>query len=282
MSKTDWQELADLSLRRARNAGAEYADIRFLDSTWEIVRGQDRRIAAIQDMHDSGFGVRVLYHGAWGFAASSVISPEELPHVTDLAVEIAKESAALTREPVRLASEPPHTDSIATSYDVDPFAVPLEEKTGLIQEIMELLHRQTGIARSSASLWARRDRKFLASTEGTRIHFDLLAVQGECEATAVHDGRFATRCFNTPHLRAGYEVITNARFLDEAPRVAAQAMEKVLAPPVEPGRYDLVLDPEHLSLTIHESCGHPSELDRALGLCRPAYNGSRRQAVKAR
>jgi len=265
MSQTDWQELAELSLRRARSAGGEYADIRLLESTWEIVRGQDRRIATIQDIRDSGFGVRVLYHGAWGFAASSVISPEELPHVTDLALEIAKGSATLMREPVRLAPEPPHTDSIATPYGRDPFAVPLEEKTRLLQETMERLHRQPGIARSSASLWARRDRKFFASTEGARIHFDLLAVQGECEATAVHDGSFASRSFNTPHLRAGYEVITDARFLDAAPRVAAQAMEKVLAPPVEPGRYDLVLDPEHLSLTIHESCGHPSELDRALG-----------------
>jgi TldD protein len=265
MSKTDWQELAELSLRRARSAGAEYADIRLLESTSEIVRGQDRRIAAIHDISDSGFGVRVLYQGAWGFAASSVISPEELPHVTDLALEIAKESATLMREPVRLAPEPPHTDSIVTPYARDPFAVPLEEKTRLLQETMERLHSEPGIARSSVALWARRDRKYFASTEGARIHFDLLAVQGECEATALHDGRFASRSFNTPHLRAGYEVITNARLLDEAPRVAAQAMEKVLAPPVEPGRYDLVLDPEHLSLTIHESCGHPSELDRALG-----------------
>ena len=265
MSKTDWQELAELALRRARSAGAEYADIRFLDSTWEIVRGQDRRIAAIQDMRDSGLGVRVLYRGAWGFAASSVISPEELPHVTELALEIAKGSATLMREPVGLAPEPPHTDSIITPYDVDPFTVSLEEKTRLLQETMELLHRQSGIARSSASLWARRDRKFFASTEGASIRFDLMAVQGECGATAVHDGRFASRSFNTPHLRAGYEVISNAGFLEEAPRVAEQALEKVVAPPVKPGRYDLVLDPEHLSLTIHESCGHPSELDRALG-----------------
>jgi len=121
------------------------------------------------------------------------------------------------------------------------------------------------VARSTAGLWFRRDRKLFASTEGTRLEFDLLASQGECEATAVADGRFASRSYNAPHLRRGYELIEEAAFIREAPRVAAQAVEKVNAPQVESGQYDLVLDPEHLSLTIHESCGHPSELDRALG-----------------
>jgi TldD protein len=135
----------------------------------------------------------------------------------------------------------------------------------LLLETMEILHRQAGIARSSAMLWARRDKKLFASTEGSNIQFDLLAVHGEFDATAVHDGRFASRSFNTPHLRTGYELIEEARFLHEAPRIAQEAFEKVNAPPVEAGQYDLLLDPEHLSLTIHESCGHPSELDRALG-----------------
>jgi TldD protein len=103
------------------------------------------------------------------------------------------------------------------------------------------------------------------STEGTHLEFDLLAGQGDCTATALHDGRFSSRSFNTPHLRTGYELIEEADFPREAPRVASQAVEKVQAPAVEAGLYDLILDPEHLALTIHESCGHPSELDRALG-----------------
>jgi TldD protein len=143
--------------------------------------------------------------------------------------------------------------------------VPLEQKTRLLLETMEIVHRQAGIARSHANLWARRDQKLFASTEGSKIQFDLLAVHGGFGATAIHDGRFASRGFDTPHLRTGYELIEDAHFLREAPRIAAEAVEKVTAPEVEPGQYDLVLDPEHLSLTIHESCGHPSELDRALG-----------------
>ncbi len=265
MNKVDWNEVAEIALTRIRASGAEYGDIRILNSATQVVRGEDRRIAAIRDAQDSGFGVRVLFNGAWGFAASSVMSLEEIPRVVALAVEIAKGSASLAMERVELAPEPVHRDSIRTTCRVDPFTVSLDEKTRLLLETMEQVHRQPGIVRSGAGLWARRDRKLFASTEGSRIDFDLLAVHGSFEATAVHEGRFVSRSFNTPHLRTGYELITEADFLGVAPRVAEQAVEKVKAPQVEPGPYDLVLDPEHLSLTMHESCGHPSELDRALG-----------------
>jgi TldD protein len=265
MNTSAWDELADLALTRIRASGAEYGDIRILHSTSQTISGEDRRIASIRDVEDIGFGVRVLYHGGWGFAASSILSMEEVPRVADLAVEIAKGSASVAIEKVRLAEEPVHRDRIVTPALIDPFTVPLEKKADLVLRTMEALHRHTGIARSSAELWARRDRKLFLSTEGTRLEFDLLAGQGECTATALHDGRFASRSFNTPHLRRGYELIEEADFIREAERVAAEAVEKVRAPLVTPGLYDLVLDPEHLSLTMHESCGHPSELDRALG-----------------
>lgn len=260
-----WDEFSELALARVQASGAEYGDVRIQESLTQTITGEDRRIARIRDQQDRGFGVRVLYRGAWGFAASSILSLEEVPRVAALAVEIAKGSASLLQDPVQLAAEPVHHAGVVTAARVDPFAIPLEDKTRLLLETMEALHRQAGIARSTAALWARRDMKLFASTEGSRIRFDLLACQGEFSATAVHDGRFATRSFNTPSLRRGYELITEVDFPAEAPRVAAQAVEKVRAPQVEAGRYDMVLDPEHLSLTIHESCGHPSELDRALG-----------------
>ena len=265
MSSPIWDESAELALKRIAASGAEYGDIRIQDSSTEHIEGEDRRIASIQDSRDIGFGVRVLYHGAWGFAASSILSLEEVPRVADLAIEIAKGSASIALEKVRLAPEPVHRDCVVTPCRINPFTVSLEKKTDLLLNTMETLHRQSGIARSSASLWACRDRKLFVSTEGSRIEWDLLAGQGECTATALSEGRFASRSFNTPYLRKGYELIQEADLLREAPRVAAQAVEKVKAPVIEAGEYDLVLDPEHLSLTIHESCGHPSELDRALG-----------------
>ena len=265
MSSPTWDEFSELALKRIAASGAEYGDIRIQDSTTEHIEGEDRRIASVKDARDIGFGVRVLYHGAWGFAASSILSLEEVPRVADLAIEIAKGSASVAIEKVQLAPEPVHRDRVVTPYRIDPFSVPIEKKTDLLLNVMETLHRQEGIARSSASLWARRDRKLFVSTEGSHLEFNLLAGQGDCTATALHEGRFATRSFNTPHLRRGYELIEEAELLREASRVADQAIEKVKAPVVDDGLYDLVLDPEHLSLTIHESCGHPSELDRALG-----------------
>lgn len=265
MSTPDWAELADLALTRVRRSGVDYGDIRIQHSFTEYIRGEDRRIASIRNVEDTGFGVRVLYHGAWGFAASSILSLEEVPRVADLAVEIAKCSASIAIEKVRLAEEPVHHDRIVTPVRLDPHTVPLERKTGLLLETMEVLHGQRGIVRSSAEVWWCRDRKRFESTEGSAIDFDLLAGNGGCTATALSGGRFAMRSFNTPHLRKGYELIEEAGLLREAPRIAAQAVEKVRAPAVEAGPYDLVLDPEHLSLTMHESCGHPSELDRALG-----------------
>ncbi len=265
MNSPTWDEFAELALKRIAASGAEYGDIRIQDCSTEHIEGEDRRIASIRDIKDIGFGVRVLYHGAWGFAASSVLSLEEVPRVANLAIEIARGSASVALEKMRLVPEPVHRDRVITPYRVDPFTIPLEKKIDLLLNAMEALHRQSGIARSSASLWARRDRKLFVSTEGSRVEFDLLAGQGDCTATALYEGRFASRSFNTPHLRKGYELIEEADLLREATRVAAQATEKVKAPAVDAGQYDLVLDPEHLSLTIHESCGHPSELDRALG-----------------
>ena len=104
MSAPSWDELAELALKRVVASGAEYGDVRFLDSTTQTIRGEDRRIASIQDMQDRGIGIRVLYHGAWGFAASSVLSLEEAPRVAELAIEIAKGSASLVIEKVKLCS----------------------------------------------------------------------------------------------------------------------------------------------------------------------------------
>lgn len=265
MPNPNWDELAELALKRVGASGAEYGDIRLVRSTSQTINGEDRRIASIKDTDDSGFGVRVLYHGGWGFAASSIVSLEEVPRVADLAIDIARGSASLASEKVRLVDEPAHRAQVVTPRAIDPFSVSLERKTDLLQEVMESVQGRRDIARSHASIWARGDQKLFVSTEGSRIEVDLLASQGEFGATACHDGRFASRSFNTPHLRMGYELIDQADFLAEAPRIAAQASEKVRAPVVQPGTYDLVLDPEHLSLTMHESCGHPSELDRALG-----------------
>jgi TldD protein len=122
MPNLNKDELADLALKRVVACGAEYGDIRILDSSTQTVRGEDRRIASTRETQDRGYGIRVLYHGAWGFAASSVLSLEEVPRVAELAIEIAKGSASLASEKVKLADEPVHRDRIVTARRIYPFA----------------------------------------------------------------------------------------------------------------------------------------------------------------
>ncbi len=265
VAKENWPALAQLAVSRIQSGGCEYGDIRLLETRNQFVRAEDGRIAGVSERYDSGFGIRALYQGAWGFAASADFSAEEIERTADRAVAIARASHTLMKSPVRLADEPVHRDTVKTAFQVDPFSVSLDEKCQLLVRVSEIVQKEQGIIRSNGSLWAQHDVKHYASTEGSVIDFDLMAVGGGFGATAKNDGDFQSRELSIPYRRAGYEHITAANMLGEAPRVAAQAVEKVKAVQPASAKYDLVLDAGHLSLTIHESCGHPTELDRALG-----------------
>ena len=262
---SSWPNLAQIAIGRVRAGGCSYGDIRLIESHSESIRTSDRRIAGVSERFDSGVGIRALYEGAWGFAASPDFSEDSVRRTADLAVEIARASHTLMKVPVKLADEPIHVDKVRTAFKIDPFLVSVEQKSNLLLEISEALHRTPGIIRSNGRLWTQRDLKHFASTEGTRIDFDLLAVGGGFGATARHDDGFQSRNFLIPYARTGYEHIQAFDMLNEAPRIAEEAVEKTKAKQPDAGSYDLVLDPAHLALTIHESCGHPSELDRALG-----------------
>lgn len=262
---TEWEGLAEIALKRLRRGGADYGDIRILTTTRQSIIGRDRRIERVDDDRDSGFGVRALVGGGWGFAASPIMTPVEIARVADLALEIARASNTFSSTPLKLAPEPPHRDHVTTAFEVDPFSVSIDEKTRILLDTMEALQSVDKIRRCSATIWMQRDEKLFASTEGALIRFDLLATHAGTNATAVTDGRFAARSYETPYQRVGFEQIRAANLPTEASRVAREAVEKASATPIDAGDYDLILDPRHLSLTIHESCGHPSELDRALG-----------------
>lgn len=265
VDRSRWSELAEVALERIRKGGCSYGDIRLIETKNQSVRAEDKRIAGINERFDSGYGIRALYEGAWGFAASADFSIDEVKNTADRAVEVARASYMLLRDPVTLADEPVHKDKVVTAFKLDPFLVPLEDKCHLLTSICDRLHQEKGIIRSNGMLWANRDLKLFASTEGTRIDFDLLAVGGSFGATAKSDDDFQSRDYEVPFFRTGYEHVQQYDMLSQASRVAAEAVEKVKAKQPTPGKFDLVLDPRHLSLTIHESCGHPTELDRALG-----------------
>ena len=144
--------LAEIALKEIRKSGAEYGDFRALKTWRQSVRGQDRRISGVRDSFSGGYGVRVLYRGAWGFAASCDMRPAEVRRVARLAIEIAKESSVLTNDPVKLAPEPVHKDHVVTARRIDPFTVPLEQKTALLLEAMEIMQKVEGIKRSRGSV----------------------------------------------------------------------------------------------------------------------------------
>ncbi len=265
VEKATWPELAQLALSRVTSGGCSYGDIRLLETRNQSVRAQDRRISSVSERYDSGFGVRALYQGAWGFAASADFTPAEVERTADRAVTIARASHTLIQTPVELAEEPVHVDTVKTPFSIDPFGVPLDEKCELLTRVCDTLHEQEGIIRSNGWLWTQRDVKHFASTEGSAIDFDLLAVGGRFGATARGGDDFQSRSFLIPFFRTGYEHVLAYDMPSHASRIAAEAVEKVKAKQPTPGEYDLVLDPAHLALTIHESCGHPTELDRALG-----------------
>ncbi|MCA9242654.1 MAG: TldD/PmbA family protein [Phycisphaerales bacterium] len=259
------ESLAAIALDRLRRGGCSYGDIRILTTRRETINGRDGRIESVEDSTERGFGVRALYKGAWGFAASPVASPAEVRRVADLAVEVARASGSRIIEPVRLVDEPPHQDRVITPRVENPFDVALRERCDLLLSAMEAMAGQSQIKTTRGSMWAQQDLKHFASTDGAAIDFDLLATHGEIEATAVADDAFASRTFMTPYIREGYERVRGVDWVAQGTRVAQEALEAARAPQIDPGQYDLVLDPANLALTIHESCGHATELDRALG-----------------
>jgi TldD protein len=262
--------LAMRALDAARAAGASYADVRISRNRTQNVFTRERRVQGVVDNETFGFGVRVLVNGAWGFAASSTLSPEETVRVARQAARQAQASRATQREPIVLApGGPPEPNGVWKSpIEVDPFDVPLEEKVGLLLAANEAALKVKGSRFCTSSMFFLREEKNYANTDGTWTVQTIYRAQPSMTVTAVSADftDFQSRQSTDVQPRGlGYEHVTGAQLLENAPRWAEQAVEKLSARPVEVGRYDLVLHPTHLWLTVHEACAHPTELDRALG-----------------
>ena len=261
-------DLANQAVDAIRSAGCEYGDVRFCVERGQFLMARDRSLANLSDKTSSGFSVRVLLDGAWGFAASYRKTPDEVARVVALAVEIAKGSHRARKEPVRLAPVAAYRDRYETPISIDPFAVPVAEKASLLLDLTErlLAFEALGIKKAWAFLRCDREDKIFASTEGSFIEQTLYRTYAGYTCTAVGNGDSQSRTYKSYPLNAGYESIDAADLQRNAERVAKEAIEKVQAPECPTGlRTDLILKPSHLYLTIHESVGHPTELDRAYG-----------------
>ena len=264
------QELIDLALDAAQHAGAGYADIRVVERNTESLTVKNGNLAEASSDRSAGFGVRVLIDGAWGFAGSSRLERPEVERVTREAVAIARASGLATREPIVLDDTPPAVASFQTPFVEDPFAVPLDEKLRILFDADAAMARVPGVTLRTGSMEAGRERKTFASSEGARIQQDLVEVGGGIEALAVNESEVQRRSYpqsaGGQHVTGGFEAIRELALPDHAQSIAEEAVALLDAPQCPAGEMTLIIGSSQLALQVHESCGHPIELDRVLGM----------------
>ena len=258
--------LADVALSVAKDRGASYADIRINRQRVEDLWTRERQVQYVSNNVSYGFGVRVIVEGAWGFAASRLVTPDEIRRVTEQAVAIAKANASYVRSPVRLAPADKVEATWTSSFRKNPFDVSVDDKLAFLLELNEAALAVKGVSFVNSGMTWVDERKFFASSEGSRVEQYLVRGQPYFEVTAVDrdKGDYQSRTTLRTGASAGYEYIETVPWIDEAAQAGEEAVQKLTAKPVEPGKYDLVIHPTNLWLTIHESVGHSTELDRAL------------------
>jgi TldD protein len=264
------RRLADAALSRARDFHVSHADFRLERIRYQDIRVRDGDLQGAHDTEDLGFAVRVLLNGAWGFASGVALTPEAAVQVTETAVRTAQIASAVTTRPVGLAPEPVYADAEwLSSYQIDPLSVPLSVKSELLAAWSGKLLDGVAVSHSRGLLRQVVENKFYADLAGTSTTQQRVRLQPEFEVhgTDERTGRFDTMRTLAPPVGRGWEYLVGDlrdwdRELAELPELLA---EKLAAPSVEPGEYDLVIHPSNLWLTIHESIGHATELDRALG-----------------
>jgi TldD protein len=262
------RDLCMRALSSAKAAGASYADVRVGRTRLQSVNTREQQITNLSDSESFGFGIRVLAQGAWGFAASRDLTAAEVDRVARLAVAQAKANRRAMRSPVKLAPTPAVKDGRWRSpIETDPFDIAIEEKVALLLRANAEALKVSGARFVNSSLAFVRDQKTYASTDDILTVQDVYRCFPQMNITAVDSaqGLFETRnSAEVAPMGLGWEWVVKSDLPGNAPRWAEEAVQKLSAKAVEPGRYDLILEPHHLFLTIHESIAHPTELDRAL------------------
>jgi TldD protein len=272
----DLEKLGAIALNEAKRLKASYCDIRitryrnqtlFVQMNPERGTGKTLVVPSVTDSGSFGFGVRVIANGAWGFSSSPFVTTAEILRITGEAVAVAKANSVLQSKPVELAPVASYRTRWVTPHEKDPFAVPLAEKLDLVRAAANEVKKSDRIFSSSAQVFFRSEDKYFASTEGSSIQQLCLQNTGGVNGTAVDSARglSKSRRFQAQPSTAGYEMVPLMNLLENASRIREEVLEHLAAPQVTPGKKDLVLLPTHLWLTIHESLGHSTELDRALG-----------------
>lgn len=278
------KELADVALNEAKSKGASYADVRIGRYLNQSIFTRENQVRNMANTESYGIGIRVLADGCWGFAATDKLDQDSIARTTGLAIAIAKGNARFMAEPVQLAPQKGVGEvSWKTPLTKNAFEVPISEKVALLLET-NAAAMKNGASFVTSNLFMINEQKYFASTDGSYIDQDIHRIWPTFTVTGVDkaSGKFESRDSLSAPRGMGYEYLTAGSpyqvggspvtlysdrydMVADAAAAALQVKEKMKAKSVQPGKYDLVLDPTHLGLTIHESTGHPTELDRVLG-----------------
>lgn len=274
----DWKKITEIALNTARDKGASYSDVRIVQTQDEGVSIKNG-VPELTDRSESmGFGIRVIAFGCWGFASSSDFNSDNIKRVAELSVKIAKASARVKKDDVSLAPlELEETsgkkgkiiDSYQTPIEIDPFTIDLKEKLQYLLHLDELMRKVSGVRLTDAFMSFRKEKKYFTSSEGARIDQLIVHTGAGMSVTAMKSHRdMATRSYPSSsgqYESKGYELIKELNFEENAERVAQQTIALMEAKPCESGQKTIILDGAMASLQIHESIGHPLELDRVFG-----------------
>ena len=270
-------DVAKMAVEAARKAGADYADARAGTDESESLTVRNQEMEGIDRSTSSGVGVRVLAGGRWGFAATSRMDEAEVVRIAELAVAIAKAAQTLPGDPVELSPVEPVVASWRGDVKEDQFLVPLEEKVALLMEATRRTQAVPGVTFAEGGLDLFRRSTWFASSDGAAIDQVVTHSGGGLEAVAVGEGEMQRRSYPNSfrgHIKAaGYEHIRTLGLIEEADRIGHEVVDLLDAPECPSEVTTLILDSGQMELQIHESIGHPVELDRVLGM-EEAYAGS--------
>src|SRR5947209_7261985 len=262
-------QLEDI-LASLRDSGLRYADIRWTATHEQHVRVRNGEVETLSSTIDRAIGVRVLVGDGWGFAANSDTSEESLRKTARRAVEVAAASNIASTQRVVLSDIEPHVATWASKYDIDPWSIPLEKKIDHLLQSTEPMRGDARIHQVSGDISCYRQEKIFASTVGSYIEQTTTEMGGGVEAVAIDGSEFQRRTYPNPFggdfQAAGWEFVQALDLPRKAPQIRDEALALLRAPKAPAGRFDLVVGSSQLALQVHESCGHPTELDRAMGL----------------
>ncbi|MFL5620515.1 MAG: TldD/PmbA family protein [Gemmatimonadaceae bacterium] len=260
------RELMMTALGAAKAAGASYSDVRIGRYRNSVVATRERQITRTADTDSIGAGVRVLVDGTWGFAATNLMTTDGVASAAREAVVIAKANRIARDMPVQLAPTATYPDATwKSAFTIDPFTIPLEQRADLLLRANAAAMTVKGLSFVTSALAFVKEERSFASSEGSVITQTVVRSGVPFQATATAPGDFQTRGNVVAPAARGWEYVLEQDLVANAPKWGEEAVQKLSAKPVEPGRYDLIIHPSNLWLTIHETIGHASELDRALG-----------------